>query len=239
MTTFVSYPHSLNAGIAADMAQAAGSIAPLYLGIFGLFNGNVFQVLRNPSYRAELRMTLIDIVRMKDTASPHAEEGSRVGFMDEAFAHSVELNVLEDRECEKESFEDLLSNNSQHVTSVMRLRRREVRLSGEFAFFWAVQTSHSTKTTFSGPGVRLNDGVFTVYLVRPLPRLQLMEIMHAVSEGKHVYHKALRVFQCVSYDLHMLDSDQVVMVDGVQYPCQRMRGDVLAGATHVLTLPNI
>ncbi len=231
-------------GVAADMAQASASFAPLCLGLFGLFNGSVFQVLRNPIYRAELRMTLVDKIPVEGDGESDDEDSiisQYLGLQDRSYAEAIELNALEAGECEADDWSDFQQGvgfDSRLRHGRPRVRRRRACISGDFAFVWAVQTSHSTKTTLSGPGVRLNDGVFTIFVARPLARSQLVEIMNASAEGKHVFHKALRVFQCVDYDLRMLDAEQIVMVDGLQYPCQRMRAEIVPAATHVLSLPN-
>ena len=38
------------------------------------------------------------------------------------------------------------------------------------------QTSHASATMHSGPGVELDDGVFTIYVVRDMSRFELLQV---------------------------------------------------------------
>jgi hypothetical protein len=133
-----------------------------------------------------------------------------------------------------------------------------IRIRGSFAFLWIVQTAYARDSQhLTGPGIRMDDGVFTVYLVHEEDCQTVREVyslFQAIQEGKHMLHKSVRVFQCTSFSLdpddyeHYLSATEEgdeggvgmnsIFIDGFQYYFDRnVVGKILPGAARVLVLP--
>ena len=61
-------------------------------------------------------------------------------------------------------------------------------VDGAFLLVWVIQTSHCTTSTYSGPGVRMDDGLFTVFVVEDMSMGELLHLLVAMDTGGHVTH---------------------------------------------------
>ena len=61
-------------------------------------------------------------------------------------------------------------------------------LDGAFLLVWVVQTSHCTTNTYSGPGVHIDDGLFTVFVVDDMGTGELLQLLVAMDTGGHATH---------------------------------------------------
>eukprot|EP01040_Poterioochromonas_malhamensis_P003207 gene3207-3418_t len=108
-----------------------------------------------------------------------------------------------------------------------------VLLDGEFVLCCILQASHLTKSMHFGPGIRLNDGAFTVYVAQAVSRLQMINILLSGDSGGHIYSRSIRVFQCSEYELEPLTANGVYSLDGEVVEYGPVRGRVLPSAARV------
>lgn len=88
-------------------------------------------------------------------------------------------------------------------------------LEDDFVMVWVVQTSHASATMHTGPGVTLNDGIFTVTLVRGnCSRWKLLKIMIEMETGNHFQIPEVEVYQARAYRLEPLTAEGLYSLDG-------------------------
>jgi sphingosine kinase len=87
-------------------------------------------------------------------------------------------------------------------------------LEDDFAMVWVMQTSHASTSMYTGPGATLNDGVFTVLVVRNCSRLTLLKIMIEMETGNHVKIPELEVYKAKAYRLEPLTDEGLYSLDG-------------------------
>ena len=87
-------------------------------------------------------------------------------------------------------------------------------LEDDFAMVWAVQTSHASTSMLSGPGATLNDGVFTIMVVRACSRLALLQVMLDMETGGHILLPQVEVFRACAYRLEPLTQEGLYSLDG-------------------------
>ena len=61
-------------------------------------------------------------------------------------------------------------------------------LDGAFLLVWVIQTSHCTTSTYSGPGVHIDDGMFTVFVVEDMSVGELLHLLVIMDTGGHINH---------------------------------------------------
>lgn len=105
-----------------------------------------------------------------------------------------------------------------------------IEIDSEFALLCIIQTSHLARTVYFGPGVRLNDGVFTVYIGHRLSRLQMANILLSMDTGGHIYSRGIRIFQCTEYILEPASPDGIYSLDGEVVEYGRIHGTVMPSA---------
>jgi len=110
-------------------------------------------------------------------------------------------------------------------------------IEGEFLLVWAVQTSHAAATMHSGPGVTLDDGVFTIYVVRAMSRLELLMLLIEVDSGDHVKRKSVEVYKAHSYCLEPeAGKTGIYSLDGEVVEYGPITGKVLPKAARILRI---
>jgi len=110
-------------------------------------------------------------------------------------------------------------------------------IEGEFLLVWAVQTSHAAATMHSGPGVLLDDGMFTIYVVRHMSRFELLQLLIEVDSGDHVKRVAVEVYKAHSYCLEPeTDTKGIYSLDGEVVEYGPITAEVLPQAARVLRI---
>lgn len=99
-----------------------------------------------------------------------------------------------------------------------------------------MQTSHSGITIHSGPGVRLDDGVFTVAVVQEMSRFEMVELLLGIDSGAHVKHPKVKIFRCTEYSLEPLTEKGIFSLDGEVIPYGLVEAKVMPSAAAVLSL---
>lgn len=109
-------------------------------------------------------------------------------------------------------------------------------IESPFLLFWAVQTSHSGITIYSGPGVRLDDGIFTIAVVQEMSRLEMVDLLLGIDSGAHYKHPKVKVFRCKEYTLEPLTEQGIYSLDGEVVPYGKIAAEVLPSAATTLSL---
>jgi sphingosine kinase len=108
-----------------------------------------------------------------------------------------------------------------------------VTLESRFLLVWAVQTSHASTSVYSGPGVGLDDGLFTVYAVQNISRFALAGLLLAMDNGTFINHPDVRIFKCSEYILEPLTDEGRLSLDGELIHYGRIEAKLLPSAAKV------
>jgi diacylglycerol kinase family enzyme len=46
----------------------------------------------------------------------------------------------------------------------------------------------------SGPGASLSDGLFTIFVVREMSRIELLQMLIGADNGEHIFHPKVGLF---------------------------------------------
>ena len=87
-------------------------------------------------------------------------------------------------------------------------------IEDDFVLLWVVQTSHASTSFYTGPGVTLNDGVFTITLVRNCSRFKLLKILIDMETGTHFKMPEVEVYKAKAYRLEPLTDEGIFSLDG-------------------------
>lgn len=109
-------------------------------------------------------------------------------------------------------------------------------LHSRFMMVFVAQTSHCSTSVHSGPGVKLDDGFFTVYAVEHISRFELSQLLLSFDSGEFVNHKSVRVFKCSEYSLEPLTKSGRYSLDGELIEYDRIEAKMLPGAARVKVL---
>lgn len=111
-----------------------------------------------------------------------------------------------------------------------------VVIDSSFVLVWVIQTSHCASTMFSGPGVRLDDGVLTILVVEKMSRFELLELLISFDTGDHVKHPKVKVYKALAYRLEPMTEKGLFAVDGEVVEYGPIQGLIQPGAARVMTL---
>ena len=122
-------------------------------------------------------------------------------------------------------------------------------IHGSFQLIWVVQTPFASSSTHSGPGVELNDGILTIFVVQGLSRCELLQLLLDVDSGAHIYRSGVQVYKCHAYRIEpFLDNHErvneredrgIFAVDGESIDGPMIgpvQGRVMAGMARVMKL---
>ena len=114
------------------------------------------------------------------------------------------------------------------------------KIDGEFLLIWVVQTSHAASSMHSGPGVELDDAVFTIYVVRDMSRCGLLQLLIDIDTGDHVKNTNVEVYKAHSYSIEPAPGDAskdgIYSLDGEVIEYGPIQGNMLPHAARVLKL---
>lgn len=87
-------------------------------------------------------------------------------------------------------------------------------IDGDFISIMIAQTSHCTVSSHSCPGAQLDDGVFSIQIIREASRTQLIELMLAFDQGEHVNHPCVFSYKAYAYRLEPFSQEGRYSLDG-------------------------
>lgn len=109
-------------------------------------------------------------------------------------------------------------------------------IESPFLLFWALQTSHSGITIYSGPGVKLDDGIFTIAVCQEMSRLEMIPLLLGMDSGAHFTHPKVKVYRCKEYTLEPLTDKGIYSLDGEVVPYGKIEAVVLPSAATTFSL---
>lgn len=84
-------------------------------------------------------------------------------------------------------------------------------IEGDFSAVFILQTSHCALSMHSGPGVRLDDGLFTIQVVQSATRLQLLHMLLSIDTGEHVNSSVVKQYKAHAYRLEPLTEGRLTL----------------------------
>jgi sphingosine kinase len=111
-----------------------------------------------------------------------------------------------------------------------------VTVEGNFLMVWAVQTSHASTSIYSGPGVTLDDGFFTIYVVHRMSRWGILKLLLEMDAGGHVNHPQVKVYKCSAFSLEPITERGIYSLDGEVVEYGHIEAEILPSAARVLSL---
>jgi len=112
-------------------------------------------------------------------------------------------------------------------------------VEGRHIGIWVTQTSYVASTMCVNPAAHLGDGVFTVFVMQPMSRLRLLQLLLEMDTGGHVTHPHVKSYVCSQY-LFAPDMDAsggVYSLDGEAVEPGPLEGVMLKGMARFLSLP--
>ena len=109
-------------------------------------------------------------------------------------------------------------------------------IESDFLLVWVLQTSHATVSMHSGPGVRLDDGLFTIFVVESMSRCEMLQLLLAIDDGQHIHHPKVQRYQCNAYRLEPKTPKGLYSLDGESVDYGPIQAAVLPGAARVMKL---
>jgi sphingosine kinase len=107
-------------------------------------------------------------------------------------------------------------------------------LEGRFALVWILQVSHPSSSMYIGPGVRLNDGMFTIYVAQEVDTCSMLSLLLSLDDGSIVKHPKLTVYRARAYRLEPEVADKgLFALDGEVVKYEAMQGIVQSGVARV------
>ena len=112
-----------------------------------------------------------------------------------------------------------------------------VILEGRFVMLWICQTSHAAHDMFTSPNSTLDDGIFTILLLRrPVTRLALLSMFLAIEQGTHLEHPDLQVIQAKAYRLEPQTREGLYSLDGEMIEYGPVHAYIEPGFARVISL---
>lgn len=112
-----------------------------------------------------------------------------------------------------------------------------VVIEGDFSLVWVVQTSHATATMYSGPGKKMDDGMFQIYVVQGISRCELLQLLISFDSGDHINHPKVKTYKAKAYRLEPLTDQGIFTLDGEVIEYGPIQACMKASGARVLKLP--
>lgn len=216
---------SLEWGLVSDVDILSESMR--CLGELRMTLAGLYYIMKRRYYPGRLRMRLAP----PKSASANSEST-------DAKANSKDVKLSKSDGSSVSEVPNPVSNSSNEVIEDACASAQDnwVTIEGDFLMVWVVQTSHAAGSIHSGPGVLLDDGIFTIFVVQRISRASLLNLLLVMDSGNHVHHPLVQVYRCYEYFLEPLTEKGIIAVDGEVIPYGPIHATMLPGAARVLTL---
>lgn len=206
---------SLAWGLIADVDILSESMR--FLGELRLYVAAVYFILARRMYEGRLKMKLVN-----DTTNYQSGSFATVSSISLDPKHPI---ILKD----PQKVNRLISSDQDHGDGW-------VTLQSKFLMVFVIQTSHCSMSVYSGPGVELNDGIFTVIVVQDIGRAGLASLLLSMDSGEYINNPNVRIFKCSQYVLEPLTSRGRYSLDGEVIEYGQIEGTMLPSAARVKSL---
>jgi sphingosine kinase len=109
-----------------------------------------------------------------------------------------------------------------------------VSMEENFVLFWASQVSHGSRTVHQSPASRLNDEIFTIFVIKAgISRLRLIQMLLSMDSGGHTGIPGAEFIQCRAFRLEPRTPGSFNDVDGEPVEDGPIQAQVQPGAMQV------
>jgi sphingosine kinase len=109
-------------------------------------------------------------------------------------------------------------------------------IEADFVLVWVLQTSHCSVNVFSGPGVTLDDGLFTIIVARNISRFDMLKLLLGIEDGSHMDHPNVDVYKASSYRLEPRTEKGIFSLDGEVVEYGPIQASVLPSCARTVSL---
>jgi len=110
-------------------------------------------------------------------------------------------------------------------------------IEGKFLFLFVVQTSHVASTICCSPDIKLDDGMFTIFVAQEMSRFEMLKLLIELDNNGMTKHPKVKVYQCTQYQLEPIsEEDGILSLDGEVIQYGPIKASVLPSAARVLVL---
>lgn len=110
-------------------------------------------------------------------------------------------------------------------------------IEGKFLFLFVVQTSHVASTICCSPDIKLDDGMFTIFVAQEMSRFEMMMLLIELDNNGMTKHPKVKVYHCTQYLLEPISEDDgILSLDGEVIPYGPIKASLLPSAARVLVL---
>lgn len=207
-----------------------------FLGEARLYVAAVYFLVKKQYYRGRLQLKLVDAQHTHKSSSMLSVSGLEPAINPLAAAQGADLQTKKGPNEMDKVLIDESAGIDTDTSSNESKANGWLTIEGDFLMVWVVQTSHASSSMLSGPGVTLNDGVLTVFVVQHLKRHQLAQLLLEIDDGGHVNHPCVQTYKCTEYVLEPLTEKGLFSLDGEVVTYGKISGVVKPGAAKVMKL---
>ncbi|DAZ93474.1 TPA: hypothetical protein N0F65_002552, partial [Lagenidium giganteum] len=131
---------------------------------------------------------------------------------------------------------DLVDNSAENADESKGGKWKEI--TGNFHILWIMNVTHAAADAFVAPGAKLDDGYnYIMVLHGDHPRKQLIAILTAIENGKHLEETDAQLIRTRAFKLKTDRPDDLLCVDGEVFEGPYVEGQVHRGLGRIITLP--
>jgi diacylglycerol kinase family enzyme len=106
-------------------------------------------------------------------------------------------------------------------------------IEDDFTLVWAVQTTHAGSEIYSGPGKKMDDGLFMIYVVTEAKKTELLALLLSIDTGKHVDLPVVKTYYATAYRLEPLTEEGIYTLDGEVVEYGPIQGIMSSGSASI------
>lgn len=109
-------------------------------------------------------------------------------------------------------------------------------VEADFVTVWVLQTSHCSVNVHSGPGITLDDGLFTIIVVRDISRFDMIKLLLGIEDGSHVDHPNVEIYKASAYRLEPMTERGLFSLDGEVVEYGPIQASILPSIARTVSL---
>lgn len=233
---------SLGWGMISDVDILSEFMRPI--GELRIYVAAFYFILLNRTYRGRLSILLADEFNsISNSSNPtevylSKESNQSNGVGTGILKASTDLmgTSIDSSHIVLSSFDMPVNYVSNDVESTVNTDQNWLTIESEFSLIWVLQTSHCASTIHSGPGVKLNDGILTIIVAEKMKRIEALDLLIGMDEGKHFNNPKIKVYKAKAYRLEPLTDKGILSLDGEVIEYGPIQASVQPSAARVLAL---
>ena len=205
---------SLSWGLISDIDILSESMR--CIGELRLYIAAVYFILMRRYCSGRLRMSLID----DDVVDGIGSTSKNIMIFDTEHASLTENKAI----------------NTNYNTDMNQNTTKWTVIEGRFLFVFVVQTSHVASTICCSPNIKLDDGIFTIFVAQEMTRYEMLTLLIELDSNGLTKHPKVKVYRCNQYTLEPTSEDGILSLDGEVIHYGDIQATVLPSAARVLVL---